>query len=367
MARQILLTGATGALGLPLIGELLRHDGVERIGLLIRPGRVSVAERFERLAGCLAAEGLETGGLFPVVGDLSQPLSPEGALRRDFDVIVHAAADTRFRAPHDAQNAINVEGTRRVLQWARTCPRLSHVVLVSTTCVAGSRSGSIAEESTPEPPRFINHYEKTKWQAEWLALQSGLPIHVVRLSTCLGNAQDGRVARPGAIHHSLRWLYRGLVPMIQGAPGTPVDLIPTETAVRFVSRAALLPPPSASISHVAAGARSIALGELVDFLVELFRETHAGWRRGQIARPLLVDRKAFDSFRSSVERSRDALLGQVMEAVESFLPALLDPKTFETEQAEQFWGGPLPLPEWRPTLRRVFQYCLQTHWAPKAE
>jgi len=351
------------------LGELLRHGGAARVGLLIRPGRLSVDQRFQRLVGSLEAEGHETERLFPVAGDLSERWAPDGPPRPVFEVIVHAAADTRFRAPHDAQDAINVEGTRRVIQWARNCPRLSHVVLVSTTCVAGSRSGSIAERSTAEPPEFINHYEKTKWQAERLALESGLPVHVVRLSTCIGSGRDGSVARPGAVHHSLRWLYRGLVPMIPGAPRAQVDLIPTETAVGFVARAALLPPRAASIYHVAAGVRSIPLGDLVDFLVEMFRETHAGWRRGQIARPLLVDRATFDSFRSSVERSRDILLGQVMEAVDAFLPALLYPKTFETEQAEQFWGGPLPLPEWRPTLRRVVQHCLQINWAlvPKAE
>jgi hypothetical protein len=111
------------------------------------------------------------------------------------------------------------------------------------------------------------------------------------------------------------------------------------------------------------------LEELIEFLVTTFRQTHAGWRRGQIARPPIVDATAFAALRRSVTQSRDRLLGQVLESMDAFLPALLYPKVFDTQHAERFWGGPLPLPDWRHTLLSVVPFCLQTDWgwSPRGE
>jgi nucleoside-diphosphate-sugar epimerase len=213
-----------------------------------------------------------------------------------------------------------------------------------------------------EPPEFINPYERSKWQAEQLASDSALPIHIVRLSTCVGSREDGYVSRPGAFHHSLRWLYRGLVPMIPGSPSCPVDLIPSETAVAFLALATKRPPSGVEVHQVAAGSQAPTLEELIGFLVALFRDTHDGWRRGQITRPPIVDAAAFAAFRRSVIQSRDRLLIQVMESVDAFLPGLLYPKIYETNHAENFWGGPLPLTDWRRLLQGVVQFWFRTDW-----
>jgi nucleoside-diphosphate-sugar epimerase len=362
MWRQMLVTGATGALGAPLVSELLRQKCAERIGLLIRPTRCRADDRFQELVHHLEQQGIPTHTLFNVAGDLLGRWEGDEALKQDTQVILHAAADTRFRARDRLQQRVNVHGTRLVLNWARQCPRLSHLVLVSTTCVAGTRSGVIPEEHVPEPPEFINPYEASKWQAERLAMAADLPIHLVRLSTCVGSQHNGAVSRLGAFHHSLKWLYQGLVPMIPGSASGRVDLIPIEAAVAFLARAAACPPKGVEIHHVAAGHQAPALAELVELLVAMFRETHAGWRRGQIARPLLVDAATFAAFRRSVTLSRDLLLGQVLESVDAFLPSLLWPKTYETKRAERFWGGTLPVPDWRPTVAHAVQFCLRTNW-----
>jgi long-chain acyl-CoA synthetase len=369
MWRQILVTGATGALGIPLVSGLLRCEAAERIGLLIRPTDRGGEERFRDLVEHLEARGVGTRPLFRVAGDLLGGWYRDEALKRDTEVVLHAAAETRLRSLDCTQERVNVLGTRRILEWARACPRLSHAVLVSTTCVAGTRAGVIAEASAPEPPGFINPYERSKWQAERLALEAALPIHVARLSTCVGSLHDGEVARPGAFHHALKWLYHGLVPMIPGSPSSRVDLIPTDTAIVFLARAVQRPPSGVEIHHVAAGDRAVGLEELIEFLAATFGETHAGWRRGQIPRPLIADAATFAEFRRSVNLSRDALLGQVMESMDAFLPALLHPKLYETKHAERLWGGPLPLPDWRPMTRCIVRFGLRTDWgrSPRGE
>jgi nucleoside-diphosphate-sugar epimerase len=360
MWRQILVTGATGSIGPLLLAALLRESCAERVGLLIRPLKRDPHERFQRLVRALECSGVTTRPLFCVPGNLLGSWHRQENLRMHTEVVLHAAADTRFRSRDRLQEPVNIEGTRRVLEWARTCPRLNHLVLVSTTCVAGARTGLIAEADAPDRPQFINCYERSKWEAERLALDASLPMHLVRLSTCVSDAQDGPLSRPGAFHHSLRWMYHGLVPLIPGSPSSRLDLIPTNTAAAFVSRAVGRPPSGIEIHHVAAGHRAVFLAELVDFLVAKFRESHKGWRRGQIPRPLIVDATTFAAFRRSVTLSRDFLLGTVMESMNAFLPSLLYPKVYETARAEGLWGGPLPFADWRQMVGGIVRSCIES-------
>jgi nucleoside-diphosphate-sugar epimerase len=362
MWRQILVTGATGALGTPLVAALLRARCAERIGLLIRDGAATAEDRFCRLVASLEELRLPIRPLFLLAGDLSDVGRLGAALCHDAEVIVHAAADTNFRSPPALQDRVNVGGTQALIDWARCRQRLSHLVLVSTTCVAGRRVGKIAETAAANPPDFVNHYERTKWHAEGIALRSGLPTRLVRLSTCAGSEEDGAVGRYGALHHSLHWLYRGLVPIVPGSPSTPIDFVSTNAAVAFLARAVNEPFSGSETFHVAAGSRAVPLEELLDFLATRFAKTHAGWRRGQVTRSVIVGAEAFAAFRRSVEQSRDVVLGQVMAATDAFLPALLYPKTYETRNAEKFWGGPLPLPDWRQLIERVVENCLQNNW-----
>jgi nucleoside-diphosphate-sugar epimerase len=231
---------------------------------------------------------------------------------------------------------------------------------VSTCCVAGRRTGSIPETLSETPPEFVNAYERSKWRAERLAAEAGagLPTVTVRLSTVIGGRADGRLARPGAFHHALQWMARGLVPMVPAAPGATVDLIDAETAAELIADAALAddPPP---VVQVAAGARAAPVGELLDLIAEEFDRLTPGRRT---LRPVETDAETFALFRRSVLRTGDALLAEVLAAGEAFLPGLLHPKVFETSRAERLRGGPLPTAYWRGLVARVIGYCVRTDW-----
>jgi nucleoside-diphosphate-sugar epimerase len=153
----ILVTGASGAIGPHLLAALTRELPAARFGVLLRPGRATTEERISRLrqrvaelceydsvAACELHERL-----LPVTGDIRQPqcaIAPALAARlaSDSTCIVHAAADTRFQADPAEQWATNVEATRQVLDWARGCRKLQRLVLVSTTCVAGTPPRGVA-------------------------------------------------------------------------------------------------------------------------------------------------------------------------------------------------------------------------------
>jgi nucleoside-diphosphate-sugar epimerase len=374
--ETIFVTGASGAIGPHLLAAMLRELPEARLGVLLRPGRAAVEARIGQLRRQVTELSQQTGAascdaherLFPIAGDVRFPqcgVAPALAQRlvADTTCVIHAAADTRFQGDQAQQRATNVEGTRHVLDWARECRGLRRVVLVSTTCVAGARTGLIAEEAIPIAPPFVNCYEQTKWQAEQLAAQSGLPLTIVRLATCAGSQVNGSVERLGGLHWALQWMLRGLVPMVPGRPDCPVDLISTELAGRLIARAAAIDGRRrVEVCHASSGDAAPTLAELLIMLGELFSERDAAWRRGQITAPPIVAAETFSAFRQTVESSGDLLFQNVIASVDAFLPALLYPKTFATAAAQRLWDGPLPLLDWREQVGKVIDYCIATSW-----
>lgn len=359
--NSLLLTGATGALGLPLLAELLAQKRHDRIIALVR-GEPSI------LTDHLARHhpDLDRTALTIVPGRLDEPgglaaleqAGPVGA-------VLHLAASTKFRAPEATLAAINVEGTRRLLDWAHrqaVPPRLIHF---STTCAAGRRAGEVAEEPLRDEQGFVNAYELTKWTAENLVLASPLRPEIVRLATVVGSAADGHLHRPGAFHTTLRWLHAGLLPMVPGNAATRLDLLHTELVGDFITRLLARPAQPRGIYHLSRGDRAIPLAALLDLGTEKFSSVHPAWRSGQILPPVLATRAAFDDFRLSIAQSRDFLFNQVLESVDSFLPELFYPKTYHTVRAEAVFGGPLPFPDWRPWIGQVIDRALESDFGRK--
>jgi nucleoside-diphosphate-sugar epimerase len=365
MARTVLVTGATGALGPHVVSELLRDGRIDQVAVLMRPGR-HWDERCRHLSASLThllkLDGYEgaLADLTFVSGDLGTgPGLDAGAtaLSGDVAVIVHAGASTRFAAPIDELRAVNVHGTRRLLYFARGCRRLEQFLFVSTVYVAGTRTGAIAEDAGDEPESFVNAYERTKHEAERLVAGAGLPARIARLSTCLGHS-SGYVHRFGALHQCLRWLMRGLVPVVPGSGDSRVDLIPTDVAGRWIARAATTPVHATEIHHVAAGAAAAPLTELIQTAVDEIRWRHTRW----IEPPLITDAETYALFERTVAHSRDPLFARVLHVANSFFPTLVYPKVYETRHAEELWGGPLPVSNWQTALRNVIGYGCSREW-----
>lgn len=173
---RVLLTGATGFLG----GHLARR-------LLAEGYRVRVLARCAARAKALMELGAEV-----VEGDVTEASTIDEALD-DVEVVYHLAGKLYLPGiPAAEYYHTHVDGTRVLLDRARTCPRLERVVHCSTTGVLGSTGDYPADESAPYRP--TNAYEETKLQSELLvreAQQDGLPAVIVR---------PGLVYGPGDLH-----------------------------------------------------------------------------------------------------------------------------------------------------------------------
>ena len=362
---SLLITGATGHLGPHLLAEL-RTSPFERLFVVARrdsrsaESRVRSIERAARqMLDARSIDACRPATVVPIDADwIADQARGIHRITGDVTVIIHAAADTRLTAPYDALARVNVQSTRDVCRLAAACPRLEQFLFVSTACVAGRRTGSIPERMHDDSAGFANAYERTKWEAERIVANSQLPARIARLATCAGSHETGYVNRLGALHHLLRWMSRGLVPMIPGTESTPVDVISTDIAARWLTRAAVQPPEGLQVCHVALGRSAVPLGELLDTLIAELNTD----RRRPVQRPLLVDQEAFTAFSDMVRLSGDALFARVQASAASVLPSLLYPKIYETENAERCWNGPLPHSPWHVLLRQVISFCRSRHW-----
>ena len=291
MSEHIVLTGATGAIGLPLAARLLSRPSLERLTAIVRSSSDAAA-----LPAILKSlnPAADITRLVVALGDVTH--AGMGLTERidgpPIASVIHGAAFTKFKDSGSQWEQVNVTGTREVLRWRETnCPD-ARLIYLSTLCAAGKTIGPIPEAPLEKPEGFVNGYEASKWRAEQIVQDATGPVAILRLATVVGSQSDGSLRRVGAFHNVLRWVYRGLLPLIPGDSQTQVDLIPTEYVTGGVSR--LLDAPlssSPAFYHFSRGESAIRCRR-TDRLVRL---TIFSRKRSLEARP---DRRPQSSHRS---------------------------------------------------------------------
>jgi len=236
------------------------------------------------------------------------------------------------------------------------------MVVVSTTHVAGRRTGEILEEDLDHDAGFVNPYEASKYEAEQLlrSTQSEVPVSVCRLSTVVGNSGTGDITRRGAIHHAVLTLYAGLAPMIPGHENSPVDLLALDTAAEAIVTLSTEAFSPAQTWHLCAGRDTIPAGELIDLTLQVFREHRPAWRKKAIERPAFVDLDTFELFCRSVEQVGEPLMRSATGIVTQFAPQLTFPKHFDDRLCSARLSGvgpprPNPRDVWAKVVKRLIE------------
>ncbi len=380
---MILLTGATGAFGTPLtealrrggtaVAMLSRNGDTHRFG---KTGTVPVSVRTDSETGTVPV--FHENGECPRFSLTADILQGEtlglderslAFLRERVTTIVHAAALTRFDAPLDRARRVNVDGTRHMLEFASRCPSLERFCALSTIYVAGRRTGDVLEPELEHDAGFVNAYEQSKHEAERLlrTWMPRLPIVICRLSTILGESASGRVHRVAAIHQSIRFLYHSLLPMIPGAPDSPVDLIATDYAVDAVRHLAGGGFAPGRTFHVCAGNETVAEAELIDLAIAAFLRYRPAWRRRRIEKPSIVRLETFNLFRDSVEAVADPALRASVGVLGHFAPQLAYPKRFDDRECRAALAGTgIIRPSIRDTIESVIGHLITHQWGAAA-
>jgi dihydroflavonol-4-reductase len=210
-AMNCFVTGASGFIGSNLVRELAARG--HRVKALLRPGG--------------DARGLQGAEYEAVPGDLARRDLLEKALR-GCDWCFHAAASYHlWLRDYAPMYAANVEGTRHVIEAAAAagCRRIVYTSTVGCIGLPRLSGGKLvpADESTPvSAGQMSNHYKRSKWQAEQVALQlaaRGAPVVIVNPSAPIGPRDvkptpTGRIILdflnrklPGYVDTGLNWVH----------------------------------------------------------------------------------------------------------------------------------------------------------------
>jgi long-chain acyl-CoA synthetase len=339
----VLLTGATGFVGMEVLARLLERSDREVVAL-VRAADPAGAR--DRLWGVLERLGAEehAGRVHAVAGDITLPglgltAGERDALAARIDAIVHCAASVSFSLPLEESRAINVEGTRRVLDLAERAPSLERLVHVSTAYVAGTVDGPFAEDDVDVGQGFRNAYEQSKLEAELLVRErTHLPAAIARPSIVVGDSGSGWTSAFNVVYFPLQAYARGLTAAVPADPDAFVDIVPVDHVADGIIAALEAPEPATY--HLVAGETAIRVGELATLAGRYFDRPA----------PHLVPPEQFE------ENS------PVLEQMEVYFPYFSVRARFDAAHTRSVGLVPPPLPGY---FDRLMDFAVAARWGKR--
>lgn len=245
------VTGGTGHLGMRLVHWLLERDNT--VMLLVRD---SSLKKFGGLQGFVrtvkscgsdySSEWIEQH-IKIVVGDITKPQL--GLAQREYQelsrkvtAIYHLAALLDLTAPWQLLQAVNIEGTRNVLDFGLSCvdrAEFRGLYNISTFAVAGTATGTFYESDLDCGQEFNNHYEKSKFEAEKLIAayrEEGLRISIFRPSIIVGDSRTGETRSFETLYKPLHFLSLGLFDQIPARGSTKLNIVPVDNVAEAIHR-----------------------------------------------------------------------------------------------------------------------------------
>ena len=266
LARMLLLTGATGFVGMEVLARFLDRTDQPVLALVRARDDEAAAERLRGVAATLYGDpDAHRERLIPLRGDLEQETP---ALPGDVSSVFHCAASVSFTLGLAESRAINVEGTRRMLELASRLPRLERFSYMSTAYVAGTHAGVFGEDDLEVGQGFRNAYERSKFEAERLVRSSRLPTQVLRPSIVVGDRRTGWTAAFNVLYAPLRLFAHGAYAAVPARRSSPVDVV----SVDYVADAAheLATHGDEVTYQLVAGRRAATVGRLMELAARYF-------------------------------------------------------------------------------------------------
>jgi thioester reductase-like protein len=270
----VLLTGATGFIGIELLARFVERD--ERpVYALVRGRDDAEAQRRvgESLRAFFGEPNGRAGRVKAIAADIERPglgLDParREALAGEVTDVIHSAASVSFTLPLPQSREVNVEGTRRMLEFAELCERrgrLDRFSYVSTAYVAGTHTGTFEERDLDVGQGFRNPYEQSKFEAERLvrSRDGRLPIQVFRPSIVVGEQSTGWTASFNVLYTPLKAFVRGALPAMPARRSAPVDVVPVDYVADAVYHLSHAPVDGSETYNLVAGPRATSVGRLI--------------------------------------------------------------------------------------------------------
>jgi thioester reductase-like protein len=279
---DILLTGATGFVGMELLARYLERGERDIVTLVRADSPESAQARVDGvLENLFGADGPDyRSRVHAVAADVTAPdLGLTAATRTEIaervTKIIHSAASVSFSLPLEQARAINREGTRRMLELAELTQArggLECYTHVSTAFVAGDHAGSFAECDRDVGQKFHNSYEQSKFEAEELIRSHGsLPYTILRPSIVVGDRNNGWTSAFNVLYWPLRAFARGLFTAVPAIPSAPVDVVSIDYVADAAYELCETSCGSGATYHLTAGEHASTIAELAGLASRYFR------------------------------------------------------------------------------------------------
>jgi NAD+-dependent farnesol dehydrogenase len=197
---KVFITGGTGFIGTRLTEKLISEE--HNVTLLVRNPSRAVFKEMDKTS--------------LVIGDLSDKEALKKGMK-DCDWVFHMAAFTKPWAKDPSTVFMtNVTGTVNVIDTALEC-KVKKVIITSTGGTMGySNDGKPVDESANPAPEYNTLYEKTKAEAEKIALEytkKGLDLVIVNPTRVYG---PGKLTKSNSLTRIIRLYISGLWRIIPG-------------------------------------------------------------------------------------------------------------------------------------------------------
>ncbi|HJJ48390.1 MAG TPA: SDR family oxidoreductase, partial [Methanocorpusculum sp.] len=243
----VLLTGATGFLGIHVLKELL-ESGCEKIICLVHKAKNQKASDRLRIFLMYYFGGMIDEQMFEritvVEGDITDEELASALASHTFDTIINCAASVKHFASDDSIEKINYTGVKNLIQIA--FEHNAQLIQTSTLSVCGSSVAAsdgvsqVLYENTLDIGQELNNkYIHSKYMAEQAvfdAIRKGLKAKVMRLGNLMSRNFDGEFQMNSATNNFMRTMraYKklGVFPVTQLA--TPVEFSPIDVVAKAI-------------------------------------------------------------------------------------------------------------------------------------
>ena len=201
------VTGATGFIGRFLIARLLLREDAQ-VYALVRKSSKAKFEELQRRAGDAGAR------LHPVYGDIGREgvisAADRKALGGKIDHLFHLAAVYDMNMDDRTADAVNVEGTRKVVELAHALGgdlRLHHVSSVAVA--GGSFDGRFTEDMFDVGQDLGHPYFRTKFESEKVVRETcKVPWRIYRPGVVVGSSETGEMDKVDGPYYFFKTIQR---------------------------------------------------------------------------------------------------------------------------------------------------------------
>ena len=237
---DILLTGATGFLGIHLLDELLkRREGTIHCVVRNKDGKSGTERLHEAFDHAFGKTEVKEWHSRVSVVEADVTTIGEADIPFPCQTIIHCAADVRHHAPASEILQTNINSTQRIIELAKA--KQAQLIHISTISIAGTDcKPNFSEQDFDVGQQLDNDYIRSKFMSERMVLDA-IANHQIRGKVMrMGNLTPSTGTKPVNVDtHGIHKVLEA-IQMLKACPKEWEQLQIDATPVDFAARAVIL-------------------------------------------------------------------------------------------------------------------------------